>query len=250
MGDRLRSVIGSKRCVRIGVILTCGLLAGALMVPAQAAAEEGAATPSLDPMVTAVTPPADVTAPAAQPAEAPAAPEVPAATVEQVSVASVPKAVGPRGRLVVGDSLMVSVTPWMRSQGFRVHAKVGRQFSTAPGIARSFGSTLPRNLVIELGTNGTVSPRTCRSAVGTAGKYRRVFLVTPRVPRSWEAGNLTTLRACDASFSARRVRIIDWHAHSAGHPEWFAADRVHLSSAGRSAFSRLIDRAVDKHGLR
>ena len=136
-------------------------------------------------------------------------------------------------RLAVGDSLMVSVTPWMRAQGFRVHAKVGRQFSTAPGIVRSFGSKLPRNVVVELGTNGTVSLSACRSVVNAAGKYRRVFLVTPRVPRSWEAGNIRTLRACDASFSARRVRIIDWHTYSAEHSEWFAADRVHLSSSGR-----------------
>lgn len=207
------------------------------MMPGQAAAEDVVATPAPEATVTAETAPVDQSV------------EAPAPAVEQVSVASVPKAAGPRGRLAVGDSLMVSVTPWMRSQGFRVHAKVGRQFITAPGIVRSFGSDLPRNLVIELGTNGTVSLSTCRSVVRTAGKYRRVFLVTPRVPRSWEAGNLTTLRACDASFSSRRVRIVDWHAHSDGHPEWFAADRVHLSSAGRTAFSRLIDRAVDKHGL-
>jgi hypothetical protein len=154
-----------------------------------------------------------------------------------------------RSRLAVGDSLMVSVTPWMRSKGFRVHAKVGRQFSTAPGIVRSFGADLPRNVVVELGTNGTVSLRACRSVVRAAGKNRRVFLVTPRVPRSWEAGNVRTLRACDRSFAAKRVRIIDWHGHSKGHPEWFAGDRVHLSSSGRRAFSRLIVRAVDRHGL-
>lgn len=223
--------------MRIAGVLTCVLLAGGLLMPAQAAADDATVTPAPEPIASEVAIPVEEAAPQR------------AASVEQVSVASVPKAAGPRGRLAVGDSLMVSVTPWMRSQGFRVHAKVGRQFSTAPGIVRSFGSDLPRNLVIELGTNGTVSLSTCRSVVSRAGKYRRVFLVTPRVPRSWEAGNLQTLRACDEGFSARRVRIIDWHAHSDGHPEWFAADRVHLSSAGRTAFSRLIDRAVDKHGL-
>jgi hypothetical protein len=165
------------------------------------------------------------------------------------SSTQVSAAAGTPSRLAVGDSLMVSVTPWMRSQGFRVHAKVGRQFSTAPGIVRSFGSDLPRNVVVELGTNGSVSLSACRSVVRAAGKKRRVFLVTPRVPRSWEAGNIRTLRACDASFSARRVRLIDWHTYSAEHPEWFAADRVHLSSSGRKAFSRLIVRAVDRHGL-
>jgi hypothetical protein len=217
-----------------GAILTVGL-----MVPGQAVADDVAATPSPEPTATDVSVPIDQSV------------EQPTVTVEQVSTpVSVPKAAGPRGRLAVGDSLMVSVTPWMRSHGFRVHAKVGRQFSTAPGIVRGFGTRLPRNLVVELGTNGTVSLAACRSVIRTAGKYRRVFLVTARVPRSWEAGNIRTLRACDASFAKRRVRIVDWYAHSAGHPEWFVGDRVHLSASGRRAFSRLIDAAVDKHGLR
>jgi hypothetical protein len=221
------------------VALTGALLTGGLLMPSQALADDGAVAPSPEPTATAAAVPVDQSA------------EQPAVDVEQVSVAaSVPKAAGPRGRLVVGDSLMVSVTPWMSSQGFRVHAKVGRQFSTAPGIVRSFGSKLPRNLVVELGTNGTVSLGACRSVVNTAGKYRRVFLVTARVPRSWEAGNIRTMESCDASYASKRVRIIDWYSHSAGHPEWFAGDRVHLSSSGRHAFQKLIDSAVDANGLR
>ncbi len=225
--------------MRLGAVLTGMILTGGLLLPSQALADDGTATPSPEPSAT------DVAVPVAEPVE------TPGVAVEQVSVAvSVPKAAGPRGRLAVGDSLMVSVTPWMRQQGFTVHAKVGRQFSTAPGIVRSFGSKLPRNVVVELGTNGTVSLGACRSVIETAGKYRRVFLVTARVPRSWEAGNIRTIRACDATYASKRVRVIDWHTHSSGHPEWFAGDRVHLSSTGRQAFQRLIDAEVDAHGLR
>ena len=154
-----------------------------------------------------------------------------------------------RSRLAIGDSLMVGATPLMRSHGFSIHARVGRQFSTAPGIVRSYGSRLARNVVIELGTNGTVTLSTCRAAVRAAGQHRRVFLVTNRVPRSWQDSNNATLRACDRSFRASRVRVIDWYAASAGHPEWFAADGIHTSASGRRAFAALIDRAVDKHGL-
>ncbi|HYO18921.1 MAG TPA: hypothetical protein VES02_09695 [Dermatophilaceae bacterium] len=228
-----------ERSVRLWALVTGVLLTAGLLLPSQAHADDAAVVPSPEPTATAVAAPVDQSA------------EQPAVAVEQVSAAvSVPKAAGPRGRLAVGDSLMVSVTPWMTSQGFRVHAKVGRQFSTAPGIVRSFGSKLPRNVVVELGTNGTVSRAACRSVIETAGKYRRVFLVTARVPRSWEAGNIRTLNSCDASYAAKRVRIIDWHSHSAGHPEWFVGDRVHLSSSGRQAFQRLIDAEVDRQGLR
>ncbi len=61
---------------------------------------------------------------------------------------------------------------------------------------------------------------------------------------------MRTMAACDASYASKRVRIIDWYSHSAGHPEWFVADRVHLSSSGRQAFQKLIDSEVDAHGLR
>lgn len=153
-----------------------------------------------------------------------------------------------QGRLAVGDSLLVGASALLRRSGFDVHARVGRQFSTAPAIVRSYGTSLPRNVVIELGTNGTVSLATCRRTVRAAGPDRRVFLVTNRVPRTWQDANNATLRACNRSFAARRVRIIDWHAASAGHPEWLAADGVHTSASGRRAFARLIDRAVDRHG--
>lgn len=153
-----------------------------------------------------------------------------------------------RARLAVGDSLMVGASPLMRRHGFSIHAKVGRQFSAAPRILRGYGRALPRNVVIELGTNGTVQLATCRAVVRAAGRSRTVFLVTNRVPRSWQDPNNATLRACDRSFAAKRVRIIDWHAASAGRPDWFAADGVHTSAKGRRAFAALIDRAVDKHG--
>ena len=151
-------------------------------------------------------------------------------------------------RLAVGDSLMVGATSLMRRYGFAIHAKVGRQFSTAPGIVRGYGSKLPRNVVIELGTNGTVSLGTCKAVVSAAGAGRRVFLVTNRVPRSWQDSNNATLRACDRSFPASRVRIVDWYRASEGHSEWFAGDRIHTSTSGRVAFARLIDRAVDRYG--
>ncbi len=160
------------------------------------------------------------------------------------------RAEGPRGRLIVGDSVTVAIAPWMRSRGFGVHAQVSRQFSTAPGIVGGFGSRLPRNVIIALGTNGTVSLSACQRVVRTAGRNRRVFLVTLRVPRSWEAGNLRTLRSCNRSFAKKRVKMINWYGYSAGHPEWFGGDGVHMTASGQRAYRRLIARVVSSHRLR
>ncbi len=150
----------------------------------------------------------------------------------------------------MGDSLTVSAERLLRAKGFQVHARVGRQFGTAPRIVRGYGRRLPRTLVLALGTNGPVSLRDCRAVLRAAGRDRRVFLVTNAVPRSWERTNNRTLRRCNRSVAPRRVRLIDWHRESAGHREWFAADGYHLSRAGRRAYARLLDRAVDRYGLR
>lgn len=151
-------------------------------------------------------------------------------------------------RLAIGDSLLVGASALMRSRGFAVNAKVGRQFSTAPGIVRSYGSKAPRNVVIELGTNGTVTLAACRAAVRAAGTRRTVFLVTNRVPRSWQNSNNRTLRTCNHSFRSSRVYMVDWYAASARHPGWFSSDRIHPSATGRLALARLIDHRVDRFG--
>lgn len=156
----------------------------------------------------------------------------------------------PGGRVIVGDSLAVSVSSALRSRNFTVRAKVGRQFSVAPRVVSGFGASLPRNVVIELGTNGTISLADCRTVVRTAGKGRRVFLVTNRVPRSWEKPNRQTIRDCNRSYAGPRVRVINWYRHSAGHPKWFASDGFHLSAKGRTSFVRLIDGFVDDHRKR
>lgn len=188
-------------------------------------------------------------------AAAPRAPSV-AAVAADSSVVTAPitgadavqTSVRGKRRVAVGDSLMVGAAARMRRRGFAVHARVGRQFSTAPRIVRSYGSRLPHNVVIELGTNGTITMAHCRAVVRAAGSKRRVFLVTNRVPRSWERANNRTLRACDRSFRSSRVRLVDWHGASSGRPEWFARDGIHLSGSGQRAFVALIDRAVDRYG--
>lgn len=151
-------------------------------------------------------------------------------------------------RLVVGDSLTVGARAALRQRGFTVHAQVGRQFSAAPAILRGYAKKLPRNVVVALGTNGPVALSTCKTVVRIAGKNRRVFLVTNRVPRPWQAANNRTLRRCDRAFPAVRVAVVDWYRISSGHRTWLVGDGIHHTSAGRAAFVRALDRAVDRYG--
>ncbi len=155
----------------------------------------------------------------------------------------------PAGRILIGDSVAGMNANALRARGFRVDYTVSRQFSALPGVMRSYGSRLPRNIVVHLGTNGPISLATCRAVVKQAGPKRRVFFVTIRVPRSWEGANNATLRSCDRSFKGKRVRIIDWHRASDRHPSWFYPDGFHpRESSGAIRYANLIDRVVDRFG--
>jgi hypothetical protein len=163
--------------------------------------------------------------------------------------AASPAQAAPAGRIVIGDSVSGMNTGALQARGFRVDYTVSRQFGEILGVMASYGSALPRNVVIALGTNGTVSLSTCKAAVRAAGTTRRVFLVTNRVPRSWESTNNAALRACDRAFTASRVHIIDWWALSDSNPSWFYGDGYHPNEwLGAQKFANLVDRAVDTYG--
>lgn len=158
----------------------------------------------------------------------------------------------PTGRYAIGDSVMLGAKPNLISRGFVVNATESRQFSAALSIVRikKNNGTLPRNLVIALGTNGTVRLSDCLAIVSAAGPYRRVFLVNNRVPRPWQAGNNTTLAQCanSTAFAASRVYLIDWYSYSRNKPTWFYSDGFHLRPTGKSAYATLLDAKLDALG--
>jgi len=151
----------------------------------------------------------------------------------------------PRGRFGVGDSIMLSAKPELRPLGYGVNASVGRQFGAGVWVVRrkAEDGTLPKRVIVHLGTNGTIDPADCDRLVGYAGSKRRVFLVTIKVPRTWEEPNNQTLNACANAHD--KVHVIRWWSKSHDHPEWFADDGYHLNAEGRTVFVRFVDRQVD-----
>lgn len=69
-----------------------------------------------------------------------------------------------------------------------------------------------------------------------------MIVVNVHVARSWEAPNNRTLSNVSAKFP--NVRLLDWRAESAGHPEWLSPDGLHLGPAGATAYVRLIRSAA------
>jgi hypothetical protein len=152
----------------------------------------------------------------------------------------------PDGRFGVGDSIMLSARPELRPLGYGVNAEVGRQFGSGVWIVRrkAEDGTLPRRVIVHLGTNGAIDPADCDRLIGYAGAKRRVFLVTIKVPRPWEGPNNATLNACADAHD--KVDVIRWWSKSHAHQEWFADDGYHLNAEGRAVYVRFVDRQVDE----
>lgn len=150
-----------------------------------------------------------------------------------------------KDRYAIGDSVMLGARTALKDTGFRVDATESRQSYAGPALVRKKGSTLPENVVIHLGTNGSFPLSTCKSIVRAAGPDRRVFLVTIFVPRSWQDPNNAVIRQCDRAFAADRVHVIDWNGAASRHRSWFYSDRIHLKPEGGRAFARLLDDSVN-----
>jgi hypothetical protein len=150
------------------------------------------------------------------------------------------------GTLLVGDSVMLGAKAELAGRGLTVDAVESRQFHTGVGLVTRAAArgTLPANLVVHLGTNGTLAVADCRAVVAAAGPDRRVFLVTPHAPRAWIAGDIAHLRQCMAASPAGRTVLVDWNGPALKHPAWFYSDRIHLNGRGRTAYAALITAAI------
>ena len=153
--------------------------------------------------------------------------------------------------LALGDSVMLGSLAPLRAHGVRVDAKVSRQFSMSPALVRAYrrASSLPSNVVVHLGTNGTVTGSDCRAVVDAAGPARRVFLVTIHARRVWTTQANRSIRACAAHYGTARVVVLDWATLAAAHPRWFWSDGIHPNSTGQRAYASMITAGVARYGV-
>ncbi len=143
----------------------------------------------------------------------------------------------------VGDSIMIDIESDLEADlpGVQVDGMVSRQFEAGIAVvqaARSAG-TLGNVLIVELGTNGTVTPSDFDALMQAAAGVKRVIFVNVDVPRSWEAPDNAVLAAGVARYPGVAV-LADWYSLSSSHSEWFTPDQVHLQPAGAQAMAALI----------
>ncbi len=184
------------------------------------------ATPSGQPVATSTRPASKATQPAAPP------PPAPKTTAYSVTT--------------WGDSVVLGAAWALRARmpGTVVDAVVGRQAWDLPQDMAQLrhSGLMGRTVVLHVGDNGLFLQSTLSDTLNSLSDRHRVVLVTIRVPRRWQDPVNDLLRS--EAPKHRNVVIADWNAASAGHPEYFVKDGVHLTQVGCQAFAETIARAV------
>jgi len=222
------------------LLLGWGLHQAASSPDREKLALEATALPDLE-IPTTAAPPPTTTAPSTD-VPGPGATTVPVAATPRVAPATT-VAQTPTNALAVGDSVMLGAKGAVRAAmpGVTVDAKVARQFDRILDLVQWYVSQgkAPGPLIIHAGTNGTFSDADLDRLFEMAGN-RQVLLVNAKVERPWQ--DLVNQRLTDAADRHSNAVLVDWHALSEQHPEWFAPDGAHLRPAGARAYADLIRR--------
>ena len=148
----------------------------------------------------------------------------------------------------VGDSVMLGAVDALQ-QEIPSLALVDAQGSRQPPAAvdilrrRRAASQLGDVVVVHVGNNGPFVAEQFDEMMRALAGMRRVLVVNATVP----AGVPDPIAVPNNAVLAAEVRrypknavLVDWQAESAGHPEFFGEDGVHLTSQGAQAYADLI----------
>ena len=104
---------------------------------------------------------------------------------------------------------------------------------------RRDAGTLPRVVIVALGTNWIITRADVRRALAILGKRRLLVLVTPRELGGGSGSDAQVVRAAGRRHP-QRIRVADWVRVSAGHSSWFAGDGIHLGQGGIDGMVRML----------
>ena len=156
--------------------------------------------------------------------------------------------------LLIGDSVSVAIGD-LGGYGYfgetfpraTLDAAIGRQLYTAKDVYQQHvdnGWNGPV-VIFEVGTNGVATADDVREMVESVPSDKYVYLINVRSPDPLQDINNPLLQ--QAADEHDNVRIIDWHAASAGHDEYFDGDGTHLTGIdGCQAYLALIASTLEE----
>ena len=149
---------------------------------------------------------------------------------------SEPTATQQGGLWVTGDSVILGIHYELdaRSHIAIINARVGRQAPELIEVMRADkANALDSTVIFNLGNNNKLTSDQVLAIFEEAKNQPRIIVVNTAVPRGWRDENNALITQYAALYGAT---VIDWAAISAGHPEYFAPDGVHLVPAGVRAY--------------
>jgi hypothetical protein len=93
-------------------------------------------------------------------------------------------------------------------------------------------------VVVHIGSNGAFSEEQFEEMMEVLADVRRVAFVNVKVPRPWEQPNNGMLAEEVQQYP--NTVLVDWYAASAGRPELFVSDGIHLQYEGQRVYTELI----------
>jgi peptidoglycan/LPS O-acetylase OafA/YrhL len=144
----------------------------------------------------------------------------------------------------IGDSVMLGAATTMKDTIGETRlwfdAAESRQFSSGVDTIQALRDEgqLGDEVVIQLGTNGSINPDDFDRMMGALKGVKRVVLVNAKVPRVWE--DQVNEVFADGVKRYKNAVLVDWHAYASEHPEFFWDDQIHLRPEGAQAYAQLI----------
>ncbi|MEY4348626.1 MAG: hypothetical protein RIS43_1045 [Actinomycetota bacterium] len=179
------------------------------------------------------------------PANTPVKVLAPAISIPRPSASSTAPAKN-RKVYVFGDSVVLSAKNGFQ-KGFDLagfDAKVGRQAPDLRTVIREYAakSAGDHDVIFDIGVNGTLQPKHLRVILQFLKHVPRVVIINTSVPRVWQDNNNALIAEWAAKYP-KSVRVADWLTASAGHPEYFVKDGIHLTQKGVKAYIACVQKA-------
>lgn len=193
--------------------------------------------------------PSDLPVPASTPAPIASSPAT-SSTAPPTPTAAPSVPVSGHQIIAVGDSVMLAAAGALTGAypGILIDAQVSRQepavFSTLATIVA--GNPDRSVFIIGTGTNGPVSEPDLARAVDSLGPTAHVVLVNVFADRSWTEHSNTAIS--DVAAARPNVKVADWQALAAAHPDQLYPDGIHPRPTGASLYVDAVATALRQLG--
>ena len=151
----------------------------------------------------------------------------------------------PHGQVTaIGDSVMMGAVDALQQDIPRlttIDARGSRQIPEATRVLKQLRASgkLGRVVIFHIGDNGAVTDEEFDRVMKVLSTTRKVLVVNTTVPDGYQLAPNNKVLAAGAARYPDKAVLVDWHARSAGHPEYFY-DGLHLTPSGAGAYAGLI----------